>query len=171
MRKYYEFLFLFLFIFLPETEDTVTLYDDKSNNVSNSNIVMCNAMCSFLSNIVSKIILDTSFEFKSKDKYERKMVNRLKRNFKRKNYISFCLMSQVLFFFGTRRWTNGKRMKQNKSCLNMWRHRISPIRWYRMWNQSLFHCHVNEEKGWINSQRYIIDLTSCSTYRHFSTTC
>ena len=98
MRKYHEFLFLFLFIFLPETEDTVTLYDDKSNNVSNSNIVMCNAMCSFLtSNIVSKIILDTSFEFKSKDKYERKMVNRLKRNFKRKNYISFCLMSQVFF--------------------------------------------------------------------------
>ena len=29
-RKYHEFLFLFLFIFLPETEDIVTLYDDKS---------------------------------------------------------------------------------------------------------------------------------------------
>ena len=27
-RKYHEFLFLF--IFLPETEDIVTLYDDKS---------------------------------------------------------------------------------------------------------------------------------------------
>ena len=27
--KYHEFLFLFSF-FLPETEDTVTLYDDKS---------------------------------------------------------------------------------------------------------------------------------------------
>ena len=36
------------------------------------------------------------FEFKSKDKYER--------NFKRKIYIkSFCLMSQVLFFFGASR--------------------------------------------------------------------
>ena len=141
--------FYFYFFFLPETENTVTLYDDKSNNVSNSNIVMCNAMCSFLtSNIVSKIILDTSFEFKSKDKYERKMVNRLKRNFERDIYInSFRLMSQVLFFFGTGRWTNGKRMKQNKSCLKMWRHRISPIRWYTTWKQSLFHCHVNEEKG------------------------
>ena len=32
------------------------------------------------------------YEFKSKDKYERKMLNRLKRNFKRKIPISnFCL--------------------------------------------------------------------------------
>ena len=56
-------------------------------------------MCSFLtSNIVLKIIY---FEFKSKDKYERKIINRLKRNFKRKIYINnFCLMSQVSFFFG-----------------------------------------------------------------------
>ena len=47
---------------------------------------------------------DALFEFKSKDKYERKMLNRLKRNFKRKIYInSFCLMSQVLFFFGAGR--------------------------------------------------------------------
>ena len=38
-------------------------------------------MCSFLtSNIVLKIISDALFEFKSKDKYERKMLNRL--NFK-----------------------------------------------------------------------------------------
>ena len=29
-RKYHEFLFLFLSIFFPETEDIVTLYDDKS---------------------------------------------------------------------------------------------------------------------------------------------
>ena len=42
-------------------------------------------MCSFLTpNIVLKIILDALFEFKSKGKYERKMLNRLKRNFKRK---------------------------------------------------------------------------------------
>ena len=112
------------------------------------NIVTCNAMCSFLtSKIVLKIISGALFEFKSKGKYERKMLNRLKRNFKRKIYInSFCLMSQVLFFFGAGRWTNGKRMKQNKSCLKMWRYRISPIRWYKTWKQSLFHCHVNEEK-------------------------
>ena len=52
------------------------------------------------------MISDALFEFKSKDKYERKMLNRLKRNFKRKIYInSFCLMSQVLFFFGAGRWT------------------------------------------------------------------
>ena len=57
------------------------------------------------------------FWFKSKDKYKRKMLNKLKINFDRKIYInSFCLMSHVLFFFGTGRLTNGKRMKQNKSC-------------------------------------------------------
>ena len=56
-------------------------------------------MCSFLmSKSVLKIILDALFEFKSKDKYERKMFNRLKRNFKRKTYInSFYLMSKVVF--------------------------------------------------------------------------
>ena len=48
-----------------------------------------------MSKIVLKI-LDALFEFKSKEKYERKMLNRLKRNFKREIYInSFCLMSQV----------------------------------------------------------------------------
>ena len=59
-------------------------------------------MCSFLTpNIVLKIILDALFEFKSKGKYERKMLNRLKRNFKRKIYInSFRLMSQVYFLRG-----------------------------------------------------------------------
>ena len=94
--------------------------------------VQCNAPFSHVKNCVLKIISDALFEFKSKDKYERKMLNRLKRNFKRKIYInSFCLMSQVLFFFGAGRWTNGKRMKQNKSCLKMWRYRISPIRWYK----------------------------------------
>ena len=62
-------------------------------------------MCSFLtSKIVLKIISGALFEFKSKGKYERKMLNRLKRNFKRKIYInSFCLMSQVLFFLGAGR--------------------------------------------------------------------
>ena len=39
-------------------------------------------MCSLLTpNIVLKIILDALFEFKSKDKYERKMLNKPKRNF------------------------------------------------------------------------------------------
>ena len=46
-------------------------------------------------------------EFKSNDKYERKMLNRLKRKIKRKTYVnSFCLMSQVLLFFGAERLTN-----------------------------------------------------------------
>ena len=121
---------------------------------------------------VLKIILDALFEFISKDEYERKMLNRLKRNFKRKIYInSFCLMSQVLFFFGAGRWTIGKRVKQYESCLKMWRSRISLIQWYKTSKQSLFHCHVNEEKEWINCKKYIIDLTSCSTYRHFYSTC
>ena len=66
------------------------------------------------------MISDALFEFKSKDKYERKMLNRLKRNFKRKIYInSFCLMSQVLFFFRTGRWTNGKTMKKKKLFKNV----------------------------------------------------
>ena len=55
---------------------------------------------SHVKNCVLKIISDASFEFKSKDKYERKVLNRLKRNI----YINiFCLMSQVLFFFGAGR--------------------------------------------------------------------
>ena len=54
-----------------------------------------------------------------------KILSGLKRNFK-KNINSFCLMSEVLFFFGTdtKRWTNGKRMKQNKSCLKMMLNRL-----------------------------------------------
>ena len=84
--------------------------------------MQCNVLFSYLKNFVLKIILDALFEFKSKDKYERKLFNRLKRNFKRKVYInSFCLMSQILFLFGASRWTSGKRMKQNQSCLKMWR--------------------------------------------------
>ena len=35
--------------------------------------------CARFSNCVLKIILDALFEFKSKGKYERKMLNRLKR--------------------------------------------------------------------------------------------
>ena len=66
--------------------------------------MQCNVLFSHIKNCVLKIISDALFEFKSKDKYERKMLNRLKRNFKRKIYInSFCLMSQVLFFFGAGR--------------------------------------------------------------------
>ena len=110
--------------------------------------MQCNVLFSHVKHCVLKIILDALFEFKSKDKYETKMFSRLKRNFERKDYInSFYVMSQVLFSFGAAGWTNGKRIKQNKSCLKMWRHRISPIQWYTSWKQSLFHCHVNEEKG------------------------
>ena len=53
---------------------------------------------SHVKNCVLKIILDALFEFKSKDKYERKMLNRLK-NLEINNDInSFRLMSPVLFF-------------------------------------------------------------------------
>ena len=63
-----------------------------------------NVFFSHVKNSDLKIILDVLFEFKSNDKYERKMLNRLKRHFKRKIYTnSFCLKSQVLFFFGTGR--------------------------------------------------------------------
>ena len=65
-----------------------------------------NVLFSRVKNCALKIISDALFEFKSKDKSERKMLNRLKRNFKTKIYInSFCLMSQILFFFGAGRLT------------------------------------------------------------------
>ena len=66
--------------------------------------MQCNVLFSHIKNCVLKIISSALFEFKSKDKYERKMLSRLKRNFKRKIYInSFCLMSQILSFFGVAR--------------------------------------------------------------------
>ena len=68
--------------------------------------MQCNVLFSHVKYCVLKIIFDALFGLKNKDKYERKMLNRLKRNFKRKIYInSFInsLMSQVLFFFGTSR--------------------------------------------------------------------
>ena len=74
--------------------------------------MQCNVLSFHVKNCVLKVILDALFEFKSKDKYETKMLNRLKRNFERKVYInSFYLMSQVLLSFGAARSTNGKRMK------------------------------------------------------------
>ena len=64
--------------------------------------MQCNVLFSHVKTCVLKIILDALFEFKSNDKYERKMLNRLKGNFKRKIYInSFCLMPEALFFFST----------------------------------------------------------------------
>ena len=66
--------------------------------------MQCNVLFSHVKKCVLKVISDALFEFKSKDNYERKMLNRLKRNFKRKIYINtFCLMSQVLFFLGASR--------------------------------------------------------------------
>ena len=51
-----------------------------------------NVLFSHVKHCALKIILDVLFEFKSKDRYETKMLNRLKRNFKRKIHISnFCL--------------------------------------------------------------------------------
>ena len=46
------------------------------------------AIFSHIKNCVLKIVLGVLFEFKSKDKYERRMFSRLKRNFKRKVYIN-----------------------------------------------------------------------------------
>ena len=43
-----------------------------------------NVLFSRFKNCVLKIISDILFKFKSKDKLERQMLNRLKRNFKRK---------------------------------------------------------------------------------------
>ena len=46
--------------------------------------MQCNVLFSHVKHCVLKIILNALFEFKSKDKYKRKMLNRLKRNFKEK---------------------------------------------------------------------------------------
>ena len=109
--------------------------------------MQCNVLCSHVKNCVLKIISNALLEFKSKDKYERKRLNKLKRNVKRKIYInSICLMSEVLFFFGTGRWTNGKRIKQNKSCLKIGHYWIFLIWWYKTWKQSWSYCHLNKEK-------------------------
>ena len=96
--------YFYLFV-LPETEDIITLYDNKSNNDSFKYCYMqCNVVFCHVKHCVLKIILNALFEFKSKDKYEKKMLNRLKRSFKRKVYInSFWLMSQVLYFLGSGR--------------------------------------------------------------------
>ena len=62
--------------------------------------MQCNVLFSHVKNYVLKIILDALFNFKSKDKYERKILNRLKRNFKRKVYInSFCLKLVSAIFY------------------------------------------------------------------------
>ena len=62
--------------------------------------MQCNVLFSHVKNYVLKIILDALFNFKSKDEYERKILNRLKRNFKRKVYInSFCLKLVSAIFY------------------------------------------------------------------------
>ena len=40
--------------------------------------MQCNVLFSYVKHCALKMILDALFEFKSKDKYERKMLNRLK---------------------------------------------------------------------------------------------
>ena len=50
--------------------------------------MQCNVLFSHVKHCVLKIILDTLFEFKSKDKYETKILNKLKRDFERKVYIN-----------------------------------------------------------------------------------
>ena len=52
-----------------------------------TNIVLCNAMCSFLTSKSVLKILDALFEFKSKDKCDRKMLNRLKKKFSKEKFI------------------------------------------------------------------------------------
>ena len=88
-----------------------------------------------------------------KEDYETKMHNRLKRNFKRKSYInSFCVISQLLFFFGA--GSNfADTIKYNGKV------KLLPLP-----------CE-QRKKGQINCGKYIINLTSCSRYRHFSSTC
>ena len=44
-------------------------------------VLFSHQYCQYFQHWVLKIILDALFEFKSKDKYERKVLNRLKRNF------------------------------------------------------------------------------------------
>ena len=46
--------------------------------------MQCNVLFSPVKQCVLKIILDASFEFKCKDKYEEEMLNRLKKTLKEK---------------------------------------------------------------------------------------
>ena len=79
--------------------------------------MQCNVLFSHVKNCALKIILDALFEFKSKDKYERKMINRLKRNFKRKIYKQLLLNVTSLILLWSQHM-NGKTMKK-KSWLKM----------------------------------------------------
>ena len=47
--------------------------------------MQCNVLFPQVKMFVLKIVSDALFEFKSKDKYERKIPNRLKRNFRKKS--------------------------------------------------------------------------------------
>ena len=57
--------------------------------------MQCNMLFSHVKNSVLNVISDALFEFKSKDKYERKMLSRLKRNFERKICINLYLLLNV----------------------------------------------------------------------------
>ena len=85
-----------------------------SQRISNYVYKYCYMQCSVLFSHAKNSVLKISnalFEFKSNSKYERKMLNRLKRNFRIKIYINgFCLMSQVFFFVGASRWRDDIRM-------------------------------------------------------------
>ena len=99
-------LLLLLLHISPRIRGTMCTIIDVHILLSKYCYMQCNVLFSHIKNCVLKVIPGTLslFEFKSKDKYERQMLNRLKRNFKRKIYInSFCLMSQILSFFGVGR--------------------------------------------------------------------
>ena len=127
--------------------------------------LQCNVLFSHVKNCF-KNNFGCFIEFISKDKYERKMLNRLKRNLE-----SFCLMPEVLFFFDAGRWTNGKRMKQNKLFKNVTLQNFADTMIWDVKAKLVPLPRERRERGWINCRTYIIYLTSCSTYRLFSSMC
>ena len=100
LRKYHEFLFYFYLFFLPETEDIVTMYNNKIT----------------------------------------KIMQMLSRAYVRTLAFSFFPNKVIL-------------MRTSEHELET----TLPREW--------------RERGWIKCQKNILDLTSFSTYRHFSSTC
>ena len=114
---------------------------------------------SYIKNWGFKIISNALFEFKNS--------NRIKRNFKRKNYVnSFCLISLSLIFLWRCWQITRMKLYEYNVCLKMCHYRIWLIRWYKIWSKP-FSIATWMKIGWINCQKYIMtDLTSCSIYRH-----
>ena len=115
--------------------------------------MQCNVLFSHVKHCVLKITLEALFWVQKQRQIWKKDAQLTKRNFKIKIYInSFCLMSQLLFFF---------RASSNFANMTIYDGKAKLALLPR----------EQRESGWINCKKYIINLTSRSECRHFSSTC